>query len=133
MPETYWTTRHPFDRSAKLADPDGEALHGIDRGVIVIAGFEGSDWIRVPPETPAPNGRGLHPYAGRQVRVTHRFRSVDPTGNAPGDHYVHLWAQDAGVGVAETPAGFAVYHLEPAEIGGMHGFRWPEGWPQHPV
>lgn len=124
MPETYWTTRRPFERAAKLADPDGEALHGIDRGVIVIAGFEGSDWIKVPENTPAPDRKGPHPYAGRQVRVTRRFRSVDPSLEAAGDHYVHLWAEKARVGVAETPGGFRVYHLDG---------NWPEGWPQHPL
>ena len=110
--DTVWGQRAPGDKAMRAVDPDTGipgTLTDPDRALVVIGEFFASDAMRIPENTPAFDGDGLHPYAGQRVRVTFAFRSLDPAGVHPGEHYAHLWNHESGVGVCETPGGFIVY------------------------
>lgn len=111
---TIWTNRRPGEVCTPSNDPEIPA--------VVVATFYDSDWIRIPDDTPDPaNPERRHPQAGQQVRATRRFRSIDPARKHGGEHHAHLWAEGAGLGVAETPGGFVVYEIA----------SWPSGLPVH--
>lgn len=104
MGDTIWTNRNPGEFASVMSE--GQGVEGV-----VFPRFIDSDAMEINPETPAFDGNGLHPMAGRKVRVTMSFRSIDPTGRCEGDQWAHLWCEHDGVdfGVAETPLGFVGY------------------------
>lgn len=126
MGETVWGTRRPGEKAMVVDDPDldvGLDMSNVVDGrpaAVVFGDFYGADAIGIPAETPSFNGAGLHPLAGRRVRVRLAFRSVDPTGRCPGHQFTHLWSAEGDIGVAETPAGFVVYQAS----------TFPSDWPK---
>lgn len=106
---TVWLEeRSPGDLAARAKYEPGAPRYP-DGAVVVYGPFYAMDWFTVPAETP-------HPAAGQRVRVTRRFYGPDPhmVGQGPQaeeDYVAHLWAEGAGIGVAESPQGFAVYEL----------------------
>lgn len=109
MTERIWTNRSPGDVACREVDgPNGKPVRD---GTLLLAGFIASTVFVVPEGTPAEAGGSRpHPFAGRVVTVTRRFYGPDPFTNS--GRVAHLWAAEAGLGVAETSRGFVCYLLD---------------------
>lgn len=119
--DTLWTQMRPFDRAMRSVDPDSGfpgALAEGDRATVILSDFSAVDWLTLPDETPAFDGRGLHPLAGQRLRVVRWFRGHHP---ATGEGLVwHAVTREGDVAVAETVDGFIVYQAS----------TYPEDWPR---
>lgn len=109
---TVWGNRAPGDMVVQSEE---------DPAMAVIADFYSQDAMQIPEDTPRLDRHHLHEFAGQRVRVSCAFRSVDPTNTYHGERFVHLWSEEAQLGVVELHFKFVVYHLG----------KWPEDWPKH--
>lgn len=101
---TVWGQRAPGARMMQAEE---------EEGLLVLGDFYSSDAFRVPEDTP-------HALAGTRVRVSRRFRSIDPSGTYEGEGFAHVWCA-GGLGVAELPGRFVVYETA----------SWNDDLPRH--